>query len=245
MSTFPGRVIANGRGVPMFSAEELDALVDRCYATGMNMHFHVTGDAGAEMIFSAMEKAVANHGPGGPRANMTHAMMIDQADMPRMTPANTGVSISGLWMLRDEGWDSFAKAAGEGRADNMYLTGSLIKAGVNLGIASDYPVAASFPSCKPLDQIEMMTTRRMKGQPEAPQLEPADEVIGLADAIRAATLGNAWRMNKDKELGSIESGKSADFVVLQDNLFDLDKYEVNEAKIVATFYRGNQTYKSD
>jgi len=52
--------------------------------------------------------------------------------------------------------------------------------------------------------------------------EPLGDQISLEDAIRAMTLGGAYSMRKENEFGSIEKGKSADMVVLDRNLFEID-----------------------
>jgi len=56
---------------------------------------------------------------------------------------------------------------------------------------------------------------------------------------------NALLMNKENEFGSISVGKSADFVVLEKNLFDVPEYEISQVKVMGTWYKGKQTYSDE
>ena len=69
-----------------------------------------------------------------------------------------------------------------------------------------------------------------------------EDKLSLEEAIRAATINNAWLMNKENEFGSITAGKSADFVVLDKNLFDVLEHEISQVRIECTWYKGRRTY---
>lgn len=233
---------AGSLGKTVFTIDELNTLVDRCYEAGINMHFHVTGDAGVDAILDAMESAIEKHGPGGPRANLTHAMMIDPADMPRFTPAQAGASFSPLWMMPGASMDANTDVLGQERSDDFYPAGRLVAAGGRAGIGSDYPVATTFPSYAPLDSIEMFVRRARAGEADAAVQGHEEDKLSLEDAIKAATISNAWLMNKESEIGSIEVGKSADFVVLGNDLFEVEPHEISQVEIEKTYYKGEQTF---
>ena len=234
-----------GTGMTVFPIDEFNALVNKCYKNGVNMHFHVCGDAGIDMVIDAMEAAIAEHGEGLARGNMTHAMMIDPADMPRFNDANTGVSFSALWIMPGPSMDVNYDVVGKERADAFYPAGSVVSAGGKVGIGSDYPVATTFPSYAPLDNIEMFVRRARAGKKDAKQQGHDEDKLSLEDAIKAATISNAWLMNGDKEFGSIEVGKSADFVALEKSLFDVAEHEISKVSINATYYKGKATFERE
>jgi hypothetical protein len=68
--------------------------------------------------------------------------------------------------------------------------------------------------------------------------EPLGDPISLQDAIRAMTMGGAYSMRKENELGSIEKGKAADMVVLSRNLFEIDPGSIIDTKVVYTIFGG-------
>jgi len=234
-----------GTGMTVFPIDEFKSLVDKSYAAGINMHFHVGGDAGVDLVLDSMEASIAKHGPDKARANMTHVMMTDPADMPRFTPAQTGASYSALWMMPGPSMDVNYEVLGKDRADAFYPAGRTAAAGGYVGIGSDYPVATTFPSYAPLDSIEMFVRRARAGDANAPMQGYDEDKLSLEQAIRAATINNAWLMNKENVFGSITVGKSADFVVLEKSLFDVPEHEISQVKIEGTWYKGRQTYASE
>ena len=68
------------------------------------------------------------------------------------------------------------------------------------------------------------------------------DTISLEDAIRVMTLGGAYSMRKENELGSIEKGKVADMVVLNRNLFEIDPNSIIDSKVVYTIFAGKIVY---
>ena len=168
-------------------------------------------------------------------------MMTDPADMPRFNPAQSGVSYSALWIMPGDSMNDSTKLLGKERTDAYYPAGRTA-AGTRVGIGSDYPVATTFPSYAPLDSIEMFVRRARAGDPDAPVQGYEEDKLSLQEAIKAATINNAWLMNKENEFGSIAQGKSADFVILDENLFDVEEHEISQVEVLATYYRGRQTY---
>jgi len=65
----------------------------------------------------------------------------------------------------------------------------------------------------------------------------------LPAAIQMYTINGAYVMHLEKIAGSIEEGKSADFVVISENIFDVPEREIKDIKILETFFKGNQIYK--
>ena len=234
-----------GTGSTVFPINELKELVDKSYAAGINMHFHVCGDAGVDLVLDSMEESIARHGPDKARANMTHVMMTDPADMPRFTPAQAGASYSSLWMMPGASMDDNYKVLDTDRVDAFYPAGRTAAAGGIVGVGSDYPVATTFPSYAPLDNIEMFVRRTRAGDPNATMHGYEEDKLSLEEAIKAATINNAWLMNKENEFGSITVGKSADFVVLEKSLFDVPEHEISKVKIEGTWYRGRRTYPAN
>ncbi len=231
-----------GHGMTVFPIDELKVLIDKSYGAGINMHFHVCGDAGVDLVLDAMEASIAKHGPNKARGNLTHMMMTDPADMPRLTPAQSGASYSALWMMPGASMDVNYEALDKERADAFYPAGRVVAAGGIVGVGSDYPVATTFPSFAPLDNIEMFVRRARAGDPDAAMQGFEEDKLSLEEAIKAATINNAWLMNQDDLVGSITAGKSADFVVLEKSLFDVPEHEISQVVIEGTWYKGRQTY---
>ncbi|MPN35367.1 hypothetical protein SDC9_182865 [bioreactor metagenome] len=77
------------------------------------------------------------------------------------------------------------------------------------------------------------------------QLPPASEVITLEQALYASTMGSAYILNAEKQIGSIEKGKLADFIVFDKNLFDIPVTEIKNTRVLLTVMNGKVQHKKD
>ena len=98
---------------------------------------------------------------------------------------------------------------------------------------------------EPLKSIEMAVTRRMYDQPNAPMLKPYDEVLAVEDGVLGYTIHNAIQLHMEDRLGSIEPGKYADLVILEENLFEVDPAHIHEVKVCETIIGGETVYKAE
>ncbi len=73
----------------------------------------------------------------------------------------------------------------------------------------------------------------------------SDEPISVYDAVRAYTVGSAYAEFKEKEKGTIEPGKLADFVILSDDIFTVDREKLRNAKVVLTAVDGRIVYQTN
>ena len=87
-----------------------------------------------------------------------------------------------------------------------------------------------------------MVTRSDPYHPSSKALWP-EEAIGLADALRIYTLGGAQGLRREAQTGSIVAGKSADFIVLDRNLFKVSANQIAKVKIQMTFFQGRRVYQ--
>jgi predicted amidohydrolase YtcJ len=151
---------------------------------------------------------------------------------------------------------------GERAFNQQYPLNSLFEAGANVTVASDFWVTEP----DPMTAIYCGVTRRMpqtvfdreygedpgyRWVPDSDAvLEPGDlgvlppleERADLTDMIVASTYNGAYANFLDGDIGSIEVGKLADLVVLDQNLFDIDLEQIPETRIVMTFFEGRQVY---
>uniref|UniRef100_UPI003A97BE79 amidohydrolase family protein n=1 Tax=Roseibium sp. TaxID=1936156 RepID=UPI003A97BE79 len=101
---------------------------------------------------------------------------------------------------------------------------------------SDFPVVDP----DPLHMIEMAVTRKTWKEPDY-VLAP-EERISVESAIRAVTINGAWQTNSETEVGSLEAGKFADFVILEADPRKVDPDTIKDIKVLETWMNGTQTY---
>ena len=89
--------------------------------------------------------------------------------------------------------------------------------------------------------MEAMVTRRAPDGASGTALN-SDQAITLEEAVRMWTLGGAYARYQENEVGSIERGKLADFVVVNQDIFDVPIENVSETKVLSTVVGGKNAY---
>ena len=118
---------------------------------------------------------------------------------------------------------------------------SFLEAGVRMASASDFPVTVPFD---PLMGMEIGVTRSPLGTLTEEILWPEEQVL-LEDMIASFTINGAYANFLERQTGSLEVGKKADFVVLDQNIFDLQPHEIAEAKVLYTYLNGVEVYNAE
>ncbi len=231
-------------GEPLLPPDKFADIVRRADRDGINIHVHCIGDRATRLTLDAVEAAIKANPPRDRRHAIAHLTLVDPEDAPRFAKLGVIAQFSAQWAVPDQPWQIVTRARlGAARADNVYRIGSILRHGGVLSFGADWPAANSYSTYKPLDAIEIATTRRELGKPHGPQLPPADEVITLDAALKAATMGPAWQLGLEREIGSIEVGKLADLVVLEKNLFEVAPHEIHKTKVVMTVMNGQVRHK--
>lgn len=227
-------------GQTLLAAELARDIVRRADAEDIDVHVHAIGDRATRLTLDAIEAAIAENPPRDRRHAIAHLQGVDEADLARFAPLGVIAQFSAQWAVPDHYWATVTTARwGAERAARTYRFGTLLRAGTRLSLGTDWPAAAHFSTFRPLDAIEIATTRQeLGGDPAQKPLPPADECIPLADAIHANTLGAAYQIRLDGICGSIEVGKRADLIVLDRDLFAIDANMIHEAEVLLTLMDG-------
>jgi len=119
----------------------------------------------------------------------------------------------------------------------LYPIGSIYRTGAVVAFGSDWSVS----SANPLEEMEVAITRM---GPHGETKEPfiPEERIDLKDALAAFTINAAYVNFQDDTTGSIETGKLADLVVLDRNLFTIPPSQISTAKVLLTLFGGKPVY---
>lgn len=210
-------------------------------AAGITVKMHAAGDGAVRIALDAIEQARRVNGPSGLRHEIAHAGYIHPDDLPRFAELNVTADLSPyLWFPRPI-IDSIVGAVGE-RAQYYWPIRDLLESGANMAIGSDWPSVAE--SMNPWPAVEAMVTRRNPYTNEPEALWP-EQAITLEQALRIFTLGGALAYRLEDVTGSIETGKSADFIVLSQDLFEIPIESVSETRVMQTYFEGELVYSAE
>jgi predicted amidohydrolase YtcJ len=235
----------DSRGASFFEAEVLKEAVTAIDARGFQVHFHAIGDRAIREVLDAVAAARTANGPGDGRHHISHIQVVHPEDLARFRALGVLANCQPLWACEEPQMTELTLPfIGPERASWQYPFGSLLRSGAQLCFGSDWPVS----SPNPLWELHTAVNRTVvPGYPyAAPGAGKAflpDERIGLHDAIAAFTMGSAYVNHADHIAGSVETGKDADLVVLDRDLFAHPVQEIALAQVDLTFAGGQLVYE--
>lgn len=212
--------------------------IRECYALalqhGVQVHTHTNGDEATALALDCMAQALQAHGGADHRFTLQHVQLADAAQFRRMKAlglcANLFANHHFYW-----GDQHHAITVGPERAARMNACATALREGVPLAIHSDAPITPLGPLFTAWCAVNRLTA--------SGRLLGAHERIEVADALRAITLGAAFTLKLDGEIGSIECGKRADFCVLDDDPTEVGPEALKDVRVWGTV-QGGRVFKA-
>ena len=224
----------DSRGILSFPADELAAGIARAHEAGWQVAVHANGDAAIDLVLECYGKALLASPRKDHRHRIEHCSIAWDEHFARM--AELGISPSFLighvhyWgrAFRD-------RIFGPAKAARLDATASALKAGVRFTLHSDYDVT----EIGPLRCIENAVTRIMRDGGEV--LAP-EECITMEQGLASMTRDAAWQVHMDHQLGTLEPGKYADLVILDEDPLKIDPARLSAVAVRETWVEGQKRF---
>ena len=232
----------NDLGSTTVDEETMERVVRSLDAAGIQVKAHTIGDQANGMILSVLERVIADRGQNDHRHHVGHVAHLNAdyyarykesgipvesniaqaAPMLYMTDVIKPVTPPDLW------------------EHHTYPFGNLVNAGVVLAGGSDW-------SSLPFDPFYAMAAAVTRIDPKRPELGVWSEEnrVTVEQIIRTYTMNGAYLMHAESEAGSIEVGKSADMVVISQNLFEIEPMDIYNTHALTTVFKGEVVYEKD
>ena len=228
------------RGTLLYDSLQLKIIIQKLDSAGFQLHFHATGDRAIRASLDGIEYAININGNNFRRHQIAHANLPHPDDIPRFCKLGIIANMQLWWMDNSTYYTELLPSIiGEKRVQQMHPFKSFSNQGCLLSVGSDYPVTA----LSPFQAIQKAITRKDIDSKNE-QIIGEKEHLDLPETIAAFTMGGAYAQFMEKEAGSLEIGKWADFILLDKNLFAIDPTEIHKTKLLKTFYRGKQVFKN-
>jgi predicted amidohydrolase YtcJ len=226
-------------GQTTMDAAELEGWLMRTAERGISAKVHCTGDAAVRLVLDTVEKVRAA-GHHGPRYHVAHGQFVHPEDIARFAELDVVADISpALWFpgvipAADQ------SVLGEERGSRLQPNRSLLDAGATVAGGSDWPVSVS-PNV--WEGVYGLITRQDPTGQFPGTLWP-EEAITLDEAIRVYTTAAAEAMGLADVAGTLAPGKSADFVVLSDNPYEVLIDEIPSITARQTWFAGTRVFSA-
>ena len=218
------------RGSLNYSPEELADVVLRAHTDGWQLGVHANGDAAIDVTIDAFEQALTSNPRSDHRHRIEHCSVLRPEHIERMV----ALGLSPSFLIGHIRWWGKAfrdRLLGPERTAFYDPCASALSAGLRISLHSDWNVTP----LEPLRYVQDAATRIMA---EGGEVLNANERISVEAALRAVTIDAAWQCRADTVTGSIQLGKYADLVMLEENPLEVDPTSIDAIAVSQTLLAG-------
>jgi len=226
---WPGYFNGAPNGLWYIAPEQMLAIYEMALQEDLQVHTHTNGDEATDLALDTLQAALKKCPNSNHRFTIQHGQLINAAQYRRMAKLNMCVNHFAnhhfYW-----GDEHYQITVGPERAERMNACRTALDNGIPLAIHSDAPITP----LSPLFTAWCAVTR----QTNSGRTQGEYEKITVDEALYAITLGAAYTLNMDDEIGSIEAGKLADFAVLEDDPTSISEQSLKDVRVWGTVQSG-------
>lgn len=227
------------RGGTTMPPAELEDWLMTTAERGISAKIHCTGDASVRLVLDTVEK-VRTAGHRDTKYHIAHGQFVQEQDIPRFAELDVTADISPSLWFPGVISEAIATVLPAERASKMQPNRSLLDSGARIAGGSDWPVSFS-PNA--WEGIYGLVTRKDPSGQFSGTLWP-EQAITLTEAIRVYTTNSAEAMGLEDITGALSPGKSADFIVLDENPHDIPLDALPQVKTRQTWFAGRKVFEA-
>ena len=232
---WPGYFNGAPNGLWYTSPEQLLELYTLALKNNLQIHTHTNGDQATQLAIETLDAVLKIHPSFDHRFTLQHCQLASTAQFRKMSKLGMCVN---LFANHHYYWgdEHYRLTVGPERAERMNACRTALDANVNMAIHSDAPITPLAPLFTAWCAVNRLTV--------SDRVQGAHERISIQEAMYAITLGAAYTLHMDQEIGSIEIGKRADFAILEDDPFDSEPDSLKDIAVWGTV-QGGRIFEAD
>ncbi|MCP9292077.1 amidohydrolase [Gracilimonas sediminicola] len=223
------------RGLLFADQQEFNETMMTTASAGFQTNVHAIGDRANRVILNAFEHVRDELGNQGLRHRIEHAQIVALEDIPRFAELDIIASMQPRHATSDK--NMAVDRVGEERIEGGYAWQTFLDQGTIVAAGSDFPVEPSNPFWGLYSSVT-----RMDHDGNPPGGWYPDESLSRAQALKAFTIDAAYAAHQEEVLGSIEEGKWADFVVIDQDYFEVPARDIYKVDVLETWVAGEKVY---
>lgn len=229
-----------------FDSDQLYGYLAPLAKNGIDVMIHTSHDTSVHQALDAIARARERHAKSQSRFALAHVNMVRDNDFVRFHDLNVIANIQPFnaagggyyeyrYMIYDE-WE-----------DKLVRFKTFFDAGVVVSASSDFPACnSSLSECTPFDNMQIAVTRQKASmEMNTPVLASKKECLSVAQIIEAYTINAAYQLHAEDEIGSLEVGKKADLIVLDQNLMTIHPKKIYQSTVEMTMLNGEIIYEKE
>ncbi len=225
------------RGKMTIGTKQFERII-QAHSDGIQVHLHSVADGTTHELLNVIEEARNQSPQENLRHHIGHLMLVGVQDIPRFKELNVAAEFSPVLWYPAPLTQTAETYVGKERMKRWHPIKEFVDAGAIVSFGSDWP--AGTPDADPWRGLEAMITRM---DPKGGEPGKVGEGITLEQGIEILTLGGAKTMMQEENVGTIESGKYADMIILDQNLFEIPVTDIDKTKVLTTVFNGAVVYQ--
>ena len=228
---------AKNSGLLFSKPDEMTAMISKAIGHGYQVCVHAIGDKGNREVLDGFAAAYRKY-PDGKilRNRIEHAQVVSLDDIPRFVGLDLIASMQPTHATSD--MNMAEDRVGPERIKGAYAWRTFLKQGTRIAGGSDFPVE----SANPFFGLHAAVTRQdHDGRPLGGWYPK--QAMTMTEALRAFTLDAAYAAHQEDTLGTLEPGKWADFILIDQNIFKIDPAKIWKTRVLQTWVAGKSVYQ--
>lgn len=225
------------RGIHTKTQKNLNTEVKLAVDNGFQVITHGIGDRGIKMILDAYDYALDGR-TNDLRLGVNHMQITNHDLINRLAEKDYLAYVQPLFLEDD--LLILYKRLGKKRAETSYLFNTMNKKGIHQSFSSDAPIL----SFNPFHTIQCAVTRNRLSEP-LPVPFLLEEAMTVEEAVDAYTIEGAYASFEEEKKGQLKEGFLADFIVLDEDIFTVEKEAIKDVTVAATYVNGDVVYKRE
>ena len=224
------------KGLLLHTNKNLTHYIETAMKKGFQVNTHAIGDHANTLTFDNYAKLIKDTNTKSRRHRIEHAQVLTLEDIPKFAEYGVIASIQATHATSDK--NMAEDRIGKERLKGAYAWRSLLNAGAKIANGSDFPVEPT----NPFFGLHASITRQdRENQPIGGWIE--SEKLNREETLASFTIDAAYSGHQEHILGSLEAGKKADFILLNEDLFEQDETSIWQNKVNQTWVAGKKVYQ--
>ncbi len=218
--------ITGPTGLNYFTQQRLSNYIEQLEKVGFDFHIHAIGDRGVREALDAIAQVSSRNGVRDRRHRLTHLELVDPQDRPRFAQLGVLADLQVAGEFTDPAHaEDNVPFIGDRSFDTVPVR-SLYDQGAHVTLSSDWDVSS-------LNPFVGMRRSLFRGAQSLPD---------LAAAVAAYTIKGAFLMRQEHVTGSLQTGKFADLIIVDRNIFEIDPQTIDQTRVLLTMLAGKTVF---